>query len=1061
MFCTKCGKSLADDAKFCSGCGAAVKSEPAPIPVVAESTPVAVEPIPAPVVIEPVPAPVVAESTPVAVEPAPASVATEPTPEPVVTEPVPTPAEPIPTPAPLPETFNEAVQTATPKKKKGKVGVIITCSALALVGAAAAVGYFCFSNQIMRLIKGDKGYAREISEKSYTEYIFDGAEIDFDKFDSSIALALENQKLEDSGNFSDTDDLKAILKTAPLKTILDMYGDSQLKLGANAELKALLSLSLGTNDSFSTILDLVNGSEYIVTAQNGENCEKYNYSFVFDGEEFISAEQYRSESLSAVTLPEITDEIFYISYENDEKFPTEEVKRIRGEICTIIEKYYDEAEFIYTDGEFNVAGNTINGTEIKIVFSQELCNIIYNEINDLLENDETLKGWFSEQDNENIENEESEKLEAELSFCTYIAPHSEIIGKKIIVKDLSEENDSIAIGYIKNDDETRFVLDSEDGGQLSVISVADTVSDSFNTTDVINTEITYLEDKDSLPLVLDLRCENPQKIHYQGETINGGSYTLSLSDKDKLFSAYFIGSSAANDEVTDNMTEDFSSTMMISALKGLKIKWSVTGDENKLNADFGIYSSSLLELSFTAELTPYSAAETAVMPDTTNAIDLSEEMDEKVENQLKMSISKKLLEKIKANEKLYKIAEQMKLTEDLEEQLEEMSRAEKMLENYSGYTSSSKYDAREAAEHIYNEFESNFWDAYINLDESELEEYPILNSTKIITDVLTIKLYYDENGVQIIDDGGFGFVDFAALVNDSEEYRSLYCELTFDFSRALEKGASYYDYDSFPVLTGVCAVYTDNPSNIPSVLPNTYNYMDGVFEWGGEENYISGFVVGTYPTLDEGTSTYLEEEEKFNSRKETLDNYALTVAKAVTTYLRDNPDLLDDITDESFFVVLDSNDWSVKIGVNGDNKSSYTIANMFKKSDISEYLTEKLKNKDFGGAEIQLHFMSKDALLTIYTDYMDEAPDLPENQQMILIGTAAVEPNSGIDYLDLNIPKYYDYVFGYSVSWSYNGNYSYLPMEGKFYIDGDNYIPFGSWCSSINSPFRSVYDYYE
>lgn len=1032
MFCTKCGKSLTDDAKFCGGCGNPVKSESAPVAAEPTPEPVAAEPTPAPIVTEPAPAPVVAE----------------------------------PTPAPLPESFSEAVQGNVPKKKKGKVGAIITCSAVALVGAAAAVGYFCFSNQIMRLIKGDKGYAREISEKSYTEYIFGGEEIDFDKFDSSIALALENQKIEESGNFSDTDDLKAMLKIAPLKTVLDMYGDSQLKIGANVELKSLLSLSLGSDDSISTILDLLNGSEYIITAQNGENCEKYNYSFVFDGEEFISAEQYNSDALSVVTLPEFTDEVFYISYENDEKFPTEEVKRIRGEIRTIIEKHYDEAEFIYTDGEFNVAGNAINGTEIKIVFSQELCNIIYNEINELIENDETLKGWFSEQDGENKENSESDKVEAELSFCTYIAPHSEIIGKKIIVKDLSEGNDSIAIGYIKNDGETRFVLDSEDGGQLSLISTADAVSDSFNTTDVINTEITYLEDKDSLPLVLDLCCENPQKIHYQGETINGGSYTLSLSDKDKLFSAYFIGSSAANDEVADDMTEDFSSTMMLSALKGLKIKWSVTGDENKLNADFGIYSSSLLELSFTTELTPYSAAETAVMPDTTNAIDLSEEMDEKVENQLKMNISKKLLEKIKANEKLYKIAEQMKLTEDLEEQLEEMSQAEKMLENYSGYTSSSEYDAREAARHIYDEFESNFWDICIDLDESEIEKYPVLSSGKFTTDVLTIKLYYDENGVQVIDDGGFGFVDFAALVNDSEEYRNLYCELTFDFARALEKGAGYYDYynfdyDNLPVLTGVCAVYTDNPSNIPSVLPNTYNYMDGVFEWGGEENCIDGFVVGTYPTLDEGTSTHLEEEEKFNSRKETLDNYALTVAKAVTIYVRDNPDMFDPIRDESFFVVLDSSDWSVKIAVNGESKSSYTIANTFKKSDISEYLTEKLKNKDFGGAEIQLHFMDKDALLTIYADYMYETPDLPENQQTILIGTAAVEPNSGIDYLDLNIPKYYDYVFGYSVSWAYNGTYQYLPMEGKFYIDGDNFIPFGSWCSSINGPFRSIYDYYE
>lgn len=64
MFCSKCGKQLPDNAKFCPGCGSPI--EPIPVPVAEEPTPVPVteEPIPTPAEESVSVPPVVEETTP-------------------------------------------------------------------------------------------------------------------------------------------------------------------------------------------------------------------------------------------------------------------------------------------------------------------------------------------------------------------------------------------------------------------------------------------------------------------------------------------------------------------------------------------------------------------------------------------------------------------------------------------------------------------------------------------------------------------------------------------------------------------------------------------------------------------------------------------------------------------------------------------------------------------------------------------------------------------------------------------------------------------------------------
>jgi len=1132
MFCKNCGRRLGEDAKFCGGCGtpvsvpnddSAVQPEPAqetaqpePAQETAQSEPAqeTAQSEPAQETVQPEPAQEIAQPEPAqeTVQPEPAQEIAQPEPaqetaKPIsaviaqmageqkaetaaIDEPTAEAAQPAAesvseTPKnPLPESFSEAVgeqAAASPKKKKGKVGLIIGGTAIVLAGAAAAVGYFCFSNQIMRLIKGDAGYAKEIALKSYSDYILGGEEFDFGAVDDTIAARIEAVLLaeqERETGYQNREIISIINNTSSFDRILELYGDSEIKITADVEFYSFLKAILDGNDSVSEYLDAMRGISLVSHVQSGENGSKYTYAARFKDSDIFCLEQYRSEEFTTLTMPNFCDYTFYIGNEKEGSvtIPREEIERIRNEMYKIVDEAYSFAEFTYTDGEFTVAGIQVKGTEVKTVFSNELCGDILKKWGEFLKNDEFLRNFYVSASNKSVSEYEklfsSENIDPnmQITVCNYIAPHTEIIGKTIIVTDTSEDGESFAAGIVNNKGEFRIIADIPGGGQFSVISATEDdvlVKDAMGT---IKTEISYVDGTDGKPLVFDLICEDPGNITYCGKSVRTGKYTLSLSDKDEMLSSILAESRYGNDDITGEMMSlgdsGSSAAIIKEALKCAKISWSLDGDESRLNAEISINVTSMLSLRFNAELTPYTSGEAVETPDISGekCIDLAEEMDEKTLNSIRLNISEKMLEALDKNDALRDIADEMKLTDSLQKNIDEMKRGERMSEHYSDYTESSMSDANRYARHIYDEFAGQFWKDGNALSDSDIEKYPVLEGYTLFNEPRTIKLYNGEQGLEVIDDAGLGFVDFENVMRASgaDDSKNMYIELTLDIAHALSEYTYSYDEDflNVPVLTGVCVVYTDDPSDLPSALPDTYNYIDGVFEWGGKENIKDDFVVGTYPNLIEGISTAREDEENFAKEKEKLDSYALNISKAVQLFMRQNAGVFELENADAFSVELIAGSWEILSGYDEYARENDEVAELAKKSGLSEYLGNFSRLNSISDVRVQLLFMRDSYFRDYYYDEENanyENDNYSEQQagdEMKLIGVAVVNAAENVVFSDYYVPDYYNYVYGSS---SFNNYSSIYPAAGKLYLDDSYYVPFGSWCSSTGTALSNGY----
>lgn len=1096
MFCKNCGRRLGEDAKFCGGCGT---------PVSVPNDDSAVQPEPVQETVQSEPAQETAQSEPVqeTAQPEPVQETAKPISAVIaqmageqkaetaaIDEPTAESAQPAAesvseTPKnPLPESFSEAVgeqAAASPKKKKGKVGLIIGGTAIVLAGAAAAVGYFCFSNQIMRLIKGDAGYAKEITLKSYSDYILGGEEFDFGAVDDTIAARIEAVLLteqERETGYQNREIISIINNTSSFDRILELYGDSEIKITADVEFYSFLKAILDGNDSVSEYLDAMRGISLVSHVQSGENGSKYTYAARFKDSDIFCLEQYRSEELTTLTMPNFCDYTFYIGNEKEGSvtIPREEIERIRNEMYKIVDEAYSSAEFTYTDGEFTVAGIQVKGTEVKTVFSNELCGDILKKWGEFLKNDEFLRNFYVSASSKSVSEYEklfsSENIDPnmQITVCNYIAPHTEIIGKTIIITDTSEDGESFAAGLVNNKGEFRIIADIPGGGQFSVISATEDDVLIKDATGTIKTEISYVDGTDGKPLVFDLICEDPDNITYCGKSVRTGKYTLSLSDKDEMLSSILAESRYGNDDITGEMMSlgdsGSSAAIIKEALKCAKISWSLDGDESRLNAEFSINVTSMLSLRFNAELTPYTSGEAVEIPDISGekCIDLAEEMDEKTLNSIRLNISEKMLEALDKNDVLRDIADKMNLIDSLQKNIDEMKRGERMSEHYSDYTESSTSDANRYARHIYDEFSGQFWKDGNALSDSDIEKYPVLEGYTLFNEPRTIKLYNGEQGLEIIDDAGLGFVDFENIMRASgaDDSKNMYIELTFDIAHALSEYTYSYDEDflNVPVLTGVCVVYTDEPSDLPSALPDTYNYIDGVFEWGGKENIKDDFVVGTYPNLIEGISTAREDEENFAKEKEKLDSHALNISKAVQLFMRQNAGVFEPENANAFSVELRAGDWEILSGYDEYARENDEIAELAKKSGLSEYLGNFSRLDSISDVRVQLLFARDSYLRGYFYDEENanfEYEDYDEQQaddEMKLIGVAVVNAAENVVFSDYYVPDYYNYVYGTS---SFNNYSSIYPAAGKLYLDDSYYVPFGSWCSSTGTALSNGY----
>lgn len=234
--------------------------------------------------------------------------------------------------------------------------------------------------------------------------------------------------------------------------------------------------------------------------------------------------------------------------------------------------------------------------------------------------------------------------------------------------------------------------------------------------------------------------------------------------------------------------------------------------------------------------------------------------------------------------------------EQAQAQIDALEKNKKYIAVYKDYDENTVYNANSIANEIYYNLYS--------YDESRIK----LNSK----DPVTLKVYFDSEGVMnTIDLAG----ESDSLLDDikSAGYKNTYVEIIY--YKAINKYS--------PV--GVTAVMTDNKDNHGDSLPSVYNYLDSVYPWE-EVNYIGNFVVGTYPTLDTGESTYEQNLKDLANSVAAFNGYAEKGLNAINSYLKENNNSFDFSNNyyKNTYIAfkIDSGKWS-----NYNNVSKYNFKN--------------------------------------------------------------------------------------------------------------------------------------
>lgn len=1088
MYCSKCGAELNDSAKFCMNCGEKVAEadtsvsetpvEPAVQAVTEEvkETVTAVEETASSKFDE-----IKSETSKLwgevesaaggAEEP---SVTAEEKPAETVEQTEETaPAQDVQKEEPIEETvqppvFEKDIVPFDEPKKKGKTGLIIGISAaVAAVAGGAAVGYFCFSNEISRFFMGDAGFAKMVENKTYS-YMNSHTDIDTGELDKYIALYMDQVSGAYTGVYTG-EDFKNILSGNT-----EGQGDSKIRMGIDIEPGVLLSLGGATNGIF----DMINDTEIVGTLASADDFIKATFALEEGGERTFGTDMFITDDKVYMLIPELFDRILYtdIEYETEEteepvekasdkpKFAPEEAKRIREKLVEIYDNNFEKTKIEYSKSDENstLAKNKAEGDIITVTWDSELINSMLKEAGDFFRNDEYLRNYVTTAFEMEVSEYEATFDEAEydseisIKSVTYIAAHAEITGKAYYISD--SEEDDLGVEFIRLENGADMLITAVNSVDDETEKLSFMISDrKGEEEDSGKIELTVdFSEAENDELVLDIAYSDIGIVNYNGTEVQTGVYRLSVSEKDKCLvgainslGSLFGGSSFGSDEEVVN--EQMSANLMAveeqqqdnSALAQIisnsYIEWGSTYEEEVLKSTFTIYINTLAKATIYCDYMPYTE-ENLVMPDTTDAIDMNGDLEE----ELGEEFAAKLLEN------LNKLGEKSKLfglileESGLNAEIEKMEEAGSYTANYAAYSEEIRDNAPNVAYEISSAFSESFYTEFEDYSlkvQDDYDELTKLMSSVFVSELKTIKLYYDANGsVTVIDDGGYYFYDYGKLAeNVSEELKNCYVEILSDGT-----GSTYYR---------VNLVYTDNINNLPQTLPTIYNYFDGVFDWNGDPyTYIhDGFILGTSEYLGEGTSTSEQVIEDVKAEVPTYDGYAKEIYDVVTEYFTSKgEDFYYGSTGFSAVVEKTANGWTVNqiIITNTEVDPEQYLAENFAApdSDFIAMLNEKLPH--IGDVKAEMFVNSLSFSETTYEYEFD----------VNVMGVGVLPAEAQVDFTSYGTPEDYDYISGYYDGWNMMA-YGKPCVEGVYYTEDGNAYPFGSYCCNVGGPFVSYEEY--
>ncbi|MCM1335453.1 MAG: zinc-ribbon domain-containing protein [Bacteroides sp.] len=968
-------------------------------------------------------------------------------------------AEPLPAPI-----FSEfAKESPSPKKKKKKAAPLIAGGVAVVVAGTAAVGWFGFRNQVLRLFLGDAGFAVRIEKKTGEFLSFgEGASSALtEAFAARIdeAIPLLKEESADEIVFEEYEDAQIAETIAELRAIVERFGGSEVAFGLSIEPDVLLNSLLGQSGEVTELLETVGKFQGVLRAESDGNADRVEFSAEYEGDEIVGGAVTLDPNKLIMTVPALSGYTFFTEYAAAGETASvtvsaEELGRLGEAIAALYYKAYAEAALTYEDGSFAVAGRTVEGTRIRAELSAEQMNALYQRITDMIQNDEYLREFYRTavgEDGREYDELFTEPIVFSAPFVaeSYIAANETLLAKTYSFaiaedeedRDEDGEKDPVTFAYARPDENDSLRVGLPDGKRFGFDRLANAETEEDDgTIELLYTGSTE-EDAPTLVLALDYVGSGTAEIN--GEPIALGTYTLHLSEKDTMLRSLLLGSSAAVKTADPSEYEEKEPSGTLAILDTILERFTLTVSVKALDAAGGAIRTDLtlslgdyLSVSAYLEQKPLEGAgEPIAIPSTEGekAINIKEGADEATASAVRIDYYENLLRRIDENSSFAKLAEKLELKEAIEEALAEEREKLEFMTHYANYSDYTRFSADPAAWNIRNEFVSDYWDILLALNEdgSENEKWGTEEFTK------TIHLYFDKDGeMTVLDDGGLGyFLDFSELTFD-EDRKNLYCEILFSA------------YGEQP--NGVTVVYTDDPSDLPKNLPTAYHYIDEVYEWDGKDNAIGAYIVGTSPILAEGVSTAeerlrQEREERAKEREalDALNDAAKRLNSAVNGFLRTNPSFFHpDISIASAIVRYDADAGWVVDSLTGNDGELTGASDLFPGGtsavgQLAEHLNRRFP--DFTPVKAQIHFAR---------EYNTERG---ESEDMTAIGTAVIAADAHALFQDGGLPWALAFWLGYESGWNGN-NPSADPEAGYYWLDRDSYLLLGSYCAETDAP---------
>ena len=921
MICKNCNNTIADDARFCGFCGTKVEREPvmagapAPVPTPVEQpapvpTPVesaapvpapAEQPAPVPTPVEsaaPVPAPVESaapvpvslgksESAPAMEAPAAAVVS----PAAAVTQPAAAVTQP---------TAAVTQPAAAVKKKAPVVPIIIAALAVILVIAGTLV-YFFGRSTVTRLFMGKERYAVSL----VTDYVEDVAQTD------PIISTIVKNGTSSTGlaNAADADALGSLMQGngsasaaesgAQLAGALAELAGAQgvtVDLSASVEPDKRLTEAFGDDaDLMNAVFGLINSAELSASAKTGDSTQ-LALTAKTNGSEIVTANVYIAEDGSVyTTLPGILDKPVLTktataAAEDESEQPAEiteidreKLSKVYGRIIKAWEAAYKNGEFTYEKAEFTVGDaeheKTFKGTRVSVSLSQEdLCGLlleIYGAVNDDSYIEELVEAYGGDVSafHDNLDDRisaiedmaDNDELALRFTIDSYVTAANKPCGVEISMSFKSSgEKQSVVFSSLSAGGNTEISVSSNKTKQLQITSTR-TGADSGIFEAEVNTSTTGKKLVGARIEYKNLKTEN-----VLGTDVITGNFVISANVKalkdDLSYQTFNVG-----DETLDLYTVLSKSTLTIDSAKdGDGVKLTLGADVNKLGT-----------ASLNLGIKP--AADFSTIPASTDDVYAESDLGNP---EIQLSALAYLKEKMQGDSNLDTVFTALGLgASDIDEQIEALHKDMEFYEHYSAYDPNvSGETAYLAVDSLYDAFYSDSDFAY----------------TAINGRTFTLKLYFDKDGkLSVIDPDGFSY-NWDTLFAKCE-CCSVYAEITV--------------MDGY--LKGICTVLTDDPADLPSKLPNAFNYIDGVFEYDSHNDSYKhdgtkdSFVMSSSPDMSIGESTTEKAVAEAEAEVSDYNDYAEKISKTFNRFMEmHNAQLRQDTYGYCELSISESGSWS-------------------------------------------------------------------------------------------------------------------------------------------------------